>query len=243
MAAARRAQIDQALNDHADRIVQLELTQRRHSAALDALLKSTVLIVEGFPQADVFYLGKKEAGAFRELKEEWPNVVCKEVAERLDVTWPLDDQMGGGNNERTEAVRCLYRALSARGLIVGVYEERKWSDAAGGGSGWQRLPGVFKTRLRFCTESLLVQSALGPLDKLLRTACGLDVDGRPTRVQGVEPPPRRLLYLERTPEERGKGKGGKGPKGGKGDKGKGKAGKGGKGKGKAKGKKGAGAGG
>ncbi|CAK0843905.1 unnamed protein product [Prorocentrum cordatum] len=227
MAAARRVQVDQALASHEERLDRLERASARHESSLKVVLRSTVLVCEGFTVADQFYMNKHGQQLWRELREGWPEAVCSEAARHLGVAWPLDEPMSGVvESESASALRSLWRVLATPGLVTGVWDQSKWSED---GANWERIPGTFVTTMAFGTESLLVESALRPLDALMRRASGLVVRGQQTRSPDEPERPRVLLYLER-PEN--KGKGGTGGKGGDGGK------SGGKGKSKGKGSKG-----
>ena len=59
MAAARRAQVDQALASQGDRIERLERTVQRHETSIRTAHRSTTMVGEVFSKSDASYISKK----------------------------------------------------------------------------------------------------------------------------------------------------------------------------------------
>jgi hypothetical protein len=215
---------------------------------MDCVLRGTRLVAEGFPTMEALWVNKVEGAEkkWQELKQETAEALCSDIAAHLQIRYPPEER-----SEGTERALWLFReCLQGQNVVKNVHAQTKWNQASGARD---RLQGVFVIVLNFSHESLAAGRSLKVLDKALAQKSGIR-QGAPDQDALMAPAggaaaaavPKRLLYPERTPEERekaqarkgNKGKG-KGKGGGRGNKGKGGQGAD-KGKGKGKGKGGRG---
>jgi hypothetical protein len=209
---------------------------------VDAITKCTRVVFEGFDELEKLWVDKTSGDQprWRELKEGFARAVAIDVCAHLSMSNPP----GEATADKGVVHRFLL-ALGARGTVVDIYTQEKWSAEE---QAKQRVKGTFVPQLAFSHEALVVQSCLEGMDALMRRASGLVVRGdeaMPGAAAAARP--RRLVYNDKTPSERAKGRNkGKGKGAAEDAAGAGRGGgaaaaaahKGGKNKGKGKGQKG-----
>jgi hypothetical protein len=244
--ADRRQEVDGRLDALESSVSRLDKITSGLKRKVDMAFKATNIICEGFPRVEALWQECAGEGVvpklWRELKQRAPEAVCRDIADHLELPWPVPE----ADDNRNRLVRALHAHLPLPGVVANVYDQLKWDEAS-----QSRLHkvGAFKIMLNFGIEALEIQPLLRGLDRYMRRASGLVVAGddaeMPAAGEAAGPRTRRLIYLEKTHAEQQKGKGkgkgddadkgaGKGKKGQKGQKG-GRGGKGGKGRGRGKG--------
>ncbi|CAK0868188.1 unnamed protein product, partial [Prorocentrum cordatum] len=198
MSERRRAQVDQAIASLNDRVAAVESTQAPMGRRLDAALKSTSVVCEGFERCGTEWAAKAPGGQWRELKAAWGQAVAGDLRAQLGIG-PGDAAVPEPALDApvAHAVAVVGAALSMPGVISGLFAQTRWSEADGA---HVPVPNTYKMVLEPCLESLQVQSALRVLDHPLRRKAGLAVAGvAPAPLAAGQPPPRRvLMYTERT---------------------------------------------
>jgi predicted outer membrane lipoprotein len=234
MAAARRAESDSRFVALEEKTERLEWTVSGIKRKVDSMMKGCSLIAEGFGRIETLWVEHIEVAAknWKGLKEGLPVKLCEDMAEHLQLPYPPAADSEGLQKH----LHTFLSAINNTGVIRNVYAQTKWSQAE---DMRVRLNGVFCISLNFGNESLRANEALKFLDKALARQSGLRTGDGDVVLPAAGAPAliRRLLYPEKTPEEReranakgkgkgkgkadGKGKGKGGKKGGKGKKGRG----------------------
>jgi hypothetical protein len=202
MAAERRAANEtrfQALEEGLEAVrYQVGGLKRR----VDQVMKCTTLIVEGATRAEELWQTHiaKDRPEWREFKQKLGEALVRDWAEHLGVAaWPLN-----GEQPEVGLLRSLHGCLGAADVIRNVHGQDKWSEA---NQARVRMPETFLVQLTFCAETLEIGRCLKGIDKQLRRASGLRVDGDVTMQDGAVPPKKRVAYLEKTQAERERAKG------------------------------------
>lgn len=208
----RRAEVDTRLDNLEQHCGRLDWALGGLKRKVDALGKSTSLILEGFPSVEQEWQSKvatAEVKQWRELKTSVPEAVVKDVCAHLNLAFPLPPDL---DSPVAQLVRKLGEALGSQGVVNNIYEQTLWNEAT---QTRVHKAEAFTVQVTFGLESLQLQQVLQQLDKHLRRASGLKVDGvEPMAVDGQT---RRLIYIEKTATEKAKGKNkgkGKGKDGG-----------------------------
>jgi hypothetical protein len=213
MAEGRRAVVDGRLDALESGFENLQGQMAGVKRKLGRLAKGTFLVLEGGQAVEALFAAKTAATPpeWRALKQETPEVLCKEVADHLGVAWPP-----AGDEGAAPLVKQLFENIASPGTLVNILPQSKYDPTT---QAKTRIPGTFVLQLEPGLEMFQVKSVLGKLDEHLRRASGLAVRGQdpPPPAGGGAPARRLLLYCEKTAEERAKGKekGAKGKAGGK----------------------------
>ncbi|CAK0807132.1 unnamed protein product, partial [Prorocentrum cordatum] len=143
------------------------------------VLKSTSHVLEGFPSVEHAWATHGEQQQYRELRQDTPEALGRDVAAHLNAAWPLPDRSADPPGPLTTAVwlRLLLEELGQENVARAVFEQRRCDATAGARVSIPGVFKVFKIKLQFGAASLGAQQAIQALDRPLRQASGLAVLG------------------------------------------------------------------